>query len=317
MLLDLTPGLTTTDKYKAFKFPGGEIHFKLSEVAMRMLEILPNDEHIFVHARINTAEQLLFLGIVLGTLNKDYGNPVDVYIPYMPYQQADRDFSEGECFSLLTIVKILDTYPRYSYTIFDPHSDVSPALLKLLGAAHVVDNSQYIKSVLNRLNTLKNTGAEEGDEHHWNYNQDLVILSPDAGAYKKIFKLCEKLGFTGRIECANKFRPVGGGEPLIRLSSDDFGGKDVLIIDDICVGGRTFVELAKLLRTKNAGRLHLAVSHGIFSQPLGSVNGLGSYFTTIFTTNSVRDSYKDVVESTNYLPNSMTQQLVFNVHTII
>lgn len=37
------------------------------------------------------------------------------------------------------------------------------------------------------------------------------------------------------------------------------------MVDDICDGGRTFIELGAALKEKNAGNLYLIVSHGIFS----------------------------------------------------
>jgi ribose-phosphate pyrophosphokinase len=269
MLLDLTKGIVETSQYKAWKFPGGEIHFKFTPEYAARLESLPEEDELYVYCRLNSSDAIIFLGIALDTLAKDYDNKVIVFIPYFPYQQADRDFGIDECFSLITITKILNTFPRDMYMVFDPHSDVTPALLAQIGATHTVDNSEYIKWVLTHL------------------SEDIVILSPDAGAYKKIFKLAEKIGFKGQIECANKFRPSNGGEPQIRLSTNNFEGKDILVIDDICVGGRTFVNLAKELIDKNVGDLHLAISHGIFSNGFDELN---KYYTNIFTSNSVKDA---------------------------
>lgn len=50
-------------------------------------------------------------------------------------------------------------------------------------------------------------------------------------------------------------------------------------------GGGTFTGLAKELRNKNAGKLYLAVSHGIFSKGFDGLND----FEKIFTTNSFKD----------------------------
>lgn len=43
-------------------------------------------------------------------------------------------------------------------------------------------------------------------------------------------------------------------------------GKRVLIVDDICDGGATFITLAKALLGQGATEVHLFVSHGIFSK---------------------------------------------------
>lgn len=57
------------------------------------------------------------------------------------------------------------------------------------------------------------------------------------------------------------------------LTDTDFSGYDCLVVvDDICDGGRTFVELAKAIREAGYTKeLRLCVTHGIFSaglQPL-------------------------------------------------
>lgn len=298
MFIDLTKGIAKTRQYEAWKFPGGEIHFKFTEECIKALDATEGDEYIAVTPRLNSSDDIIFLGLVLSTLDKDWTNLIKVFIPYMPYQQADRDFSVGECFSLPVIAKILESFPCYSYTIFDPHSDVSPALLSTLTKCHVIDNSEYIEWVIRQLIESKNSSMYNSsvepvkhfltDELIWNPERDLVILSPDAGAYKKIFKLCEKIGFKGQIETANKYRDTTSGKLQVRLSIEDFNTKDVLIIDDICIGGRTFIALAEQLMGKNISNLHLAISHGIFSN---GFEELEMCFQHIYTTNSVKDDY--------------------------
>jgi len=261
--IKLTQGLSDNDQYKAFKFPGGELHIVFKE----------NYTHIvgefLIQTRINTSDDLILLILAIETLKKDWPNKkIGVFIPYMPYQQADRDFSIGECFSLKTITTILNSLPVESYTIYDPHSDVTPALLK---NCHVIKNSNYIKKVVSVL------------------SNELILLSPDAGAYKKIYKLAKDIEFNGEIASANKSRSLSTGNiDSIELSRQDFEGKPILIVDDICVGGRTFVELAKKLQERNAGKLYLAISHGIFSNGLTE---LAKYFTKVFTTNSRSETF--------------------------
>lgn len=291
MLLDLTKGITETPQYKAWKFPGGEIHAKLSMDFMQELGATRPKEVLDVNVRLNSSDDVIFLALILDVIAKDFDNEVHLYVPYMAYQQADRDFSQGETFSLQTITKMLAAMPFKAIAIFDPHSDVAPALLSRDKLIHVIDNSEYIQAVFLRLIDLKNPDAEN---LVWFPHEDVVILAPDAGAYKKIFKLCEKIDWTYGIECANKYRNTEDGSLQVRLSVDDFKGKDVLIIDDICVGGRTFIELAKQLITKNVGNLYLAVSHGIFSN---GYDELEKYYQHIFTTNSIKDEYlSDAVE---------------------
>ena len=68
-----------------------------------------------------------------------------------------------------------------------------------------------------------------------------------------------------------------------KVYADDLQGRDCLVVDDICDGGGTFLGLAKELKAKNAGKLYLAVSHGIFSR---GVERLLEHYDGVFSTNS-------------------------------
>jgi ribose-phosphate pyrophosphokinase len=90
---------------------------------------------------------------------------------------------------------------------------------------------------------------------------------------------------------ANKIRNIETGKiektfvPL-NIPNGDFMDKDIFIIDDICDGGRTFLEIAKTIKEdkKFIGKIYLIVTHGIFSS---GFNDLNEYFDGIYTTNSV------------------------------
>jgi ribose-phosphate pyrophosphokinase len=60
-----------------------------------------------------------------------------------------------------------------------------------------------------------------------------------------------------------------------------------VIIDDICAGGRTFIELAKKLKAKNCGKIFLIVSHyeGVAKEADLRASGIEA----IFSTNSLKD----------------------------
>lgn len=279
--LDLRPGLSDNNVYKAFRFHGGEVHFLLKDASTVYL----NDK-IRIISSITNSDELMLLLLAIDTIRKDnYNEYLEVFIPYMPYQQADRDFSLGESFSLKTITSILNSLDVNKYIVFDAHSDVTPALLK---KTTNIDVSEIIKVVLYDIE-IKKFGSLSKDSTK--LYDSLAILSPDAGAYKKVGKLCSKINWKGDLVAANKYRSISDGTiESLELSKNDFQGKDVLIIDDICVGGRTFIELAKKLKEKNIGKLYLYISHGVFSNGLKELN---QHFDGIYTTDSRKDFFKD------------------------
>ena len=113
-------------------------------------------------------------------------------------------------------------------------------------------------------------------------------------------KLCDKIGWKGETFSASKSRKYEDGKSILtqQIDRQDFGGKDVLIIDDICVKGGTFVGLAKMLKERNVGKLYLAISHLTVPNPNLELVGL---YDTIFTTNSKGIGYNvGPIEILNY-----------------
>ena len=64
--------------------------------------------------------------------------------------------------------------------------------------------------------------------------------------------------------------------------------KTGIIVDDICDGGRTFIELGKIIR-KDYDRLILCVTHGIFSKGVEPLD----VFDEIYSTNSWNPNLED------------------------
>jgi ribose-phosphate pyrophosphokinase len=116
-------------------------------------------------------------------------------------------------------------------------------------------------------------------------------MSSDAGGFKPLMKLCDKISWQGETASASKYRECKDGKSILTqlIAHNDFQGKDILIVDDICVYGGTFKGLSKILKERNCGKLYLAVSH-MTVQNLGE-DPVTNYFDKVFTTNSKYDQY--------------------------
>jgi len=267
MKLDLTQGICKNDQYDAWIFPGGEIHVKIKNFDNT------GGDNIEIVTRLNCSDDIMLLLLVSDILKKDYSEHYRyLFIPYMPYQQADRDFSTGECFSLKTVANLINSMEFNKVYVYLNHSDVTPALIN---NCTVIDDSTFIRFVISDLESI---GFLESE---------LIILSPDSGAFKRVFKLCEKLGFKGRVETCSKSRDYTTQLPTQKIPSfDKFS--PVLIVDDISLGGRTFINIAKEIENP----CYLAVSHGVFdSGGYGDpMPALEAAFSRIYTTDSRKKS---------------------------
>ncbi|WP_025740552.1 ribose-phosphate diphosphokinase [Aquimarina pacifica] len=243
--------------FEAFVFNGGEPHIKILDQSL-------GDEVTITH-RINSFNDFGLLLITTDALRRMGIRFIDVFIPYFPAARQDRVMIAGESLSVKVYADILNAQNYNKITVFDPHSEVTPAVLDNV---EVINNYDFVKKCLETI------------------GEEVILISPDGGALKKIYKVSEYLGGIAVVECSKKRDVKTGKLSGFRVYEEDLEGKHCVIVDDICDGGGTFIGLAKALKEKNAGKLSLVVSHGIFSKGL---EVLGEDFDTVFTTNSFRD----------------------------
>ena len=245
--------------------------------------------------RLNTYEDLWILNQIHDVVKKANWK-VTVTIPNLIDAQGDRRFDLAQPFSLKLVLEFLKGMENFDYKIFHPHnSEVVEAILD--NRVEIIDNHDFIYKVLAELK--ENYGFNTYD-----MEDRLILMSSDAGGFKPLMKLCDKLEWQGETYSASKSRKYENGKSILTQIVDrqDFNGKDILIIDDICVYGGTFKGLSKILKERNCGKLYLAVSH-ITIQDLGT-DSVSEYFDKIFTTNSKFDSYfKTPVHYNNNIKN--------------
>lgn len=262
MILNLDPTFsplgTNQIVFESFTFSGGEPHIKLKTSLEKVVEVT-------ITTRLNSFNNLGILLCAIDALRRTGVEKINLFLPYFPGARQDRVMISGEPLTVKIYAEILNQQELNSITVFDPHSEVTSAVLN---NCFVMTNHRFIEKILQ------------------NINEELLLISPDGGALKKIYKVSEYLGGIEVVECSKKRNVTNGKLEGFKLYEEDLKGKTCLIVDDICDGGGTFMGLAEELKNKNAGDLYLAVSHGIFSKGTDSLN---KYFKAIYTTDSFRD----------------------------
>lgn len=264
-ILNLSPGFkmpTQTEEipFQSFTFNGGEPHIKLGSLPP------DKDEEVLIAQRVVNADAFLLLLLATDALRRAGFRKISAWLPYFPAARQDRVMVPGEPLSVKVYAQLINAQNYERVLVFDPHSDVTAALLD---RPSVISSFPFVEKVLQQLD-----------------NQALCLVAPDAGATKKTHKLAQQLGGMEVVAC-EKIRDVKTGQLSgFTVFSEDLQGRDCLITDDICDGGGTFLGIAEALRKKGAGKVYLAVSHGIFSQ---GFEKLEAALDGIFTTDSFRN----------------------------
>lgn len=234
------------NKVETFIFSGGECQVKIPYFdALATTNII---------AHLYSSDDIMCLLLAVDAVRRV--NPqaiLELTIPYFPYARQDRVCNEGEALSVRVMANLINSLNCEKVTVVDPHSDVTPALLNrvvTVSMADIITKSEIV-------DLIKDKG--------------LNLLSPDAGAEKKVRNVANALstlGITTEVLSATKSRDTKTGNITATQIHGDVHGKSFIILDDICDGGRTFIELAKVLKNQDAADIYLYTTHGIFSQGL-------------------------------------------------
>jgi ribose-phosphate pyrophosphokinase len=237
--------------YKQFIFPGGEVSIRLDQ--------RPKNSHPIttIEANLQSPTEIVELLMVTDAVKRMFTrSKITLYMLYVPYARQDRVSVPGEALSIKVMADLINSQNYANVEIWDPHSDVTTALINNLT---VVEQHELASTI---------------PDIDW---ANTILVAPDAGAAKKIYKLAAIRG--SEVITAYKVRdPVTGNITATKVDSNTstFVGsnKRFLIVDDICDGGRTFTELAKVLKKWTDMPVDLYVTHGIFSKGMSVFDGL-------------------------------------------
>ncbi|MFR1709476.1 MAG: ribose-phosphate pyrophosphokinase [Clostridium sp.] len=246
------------EKVQVKKFPNGEAMINSTNLKLR-------DTNNEIKLTFENDEDITHLIFLKGHLD-ELRIKCNLLIPYMPYSRMDR--TEGiTVFTLKHFCKLINNLGFESVTIYEPHSEVSTALLDRV---KVVNMSKILTYEL-----LKKLNRQE---------EEVYLVYPDAGAAKRYGKEIDYK----KVLTASKERDFKTG----RIKKLDINGEieaksfKAIIVDDLCSKGGTFEFTASKLKEMGATEIYLVVTH--CENTIFKGNLLNSdLITGIYTTNSI------------------------------
>lgn len=287
-------------KYNKIQFPDGQ---QQVIIGMGGKVTYTSSSPIQIKSRLNNFEDLELIICSTKSLRNLGVKEIHLYVPYFLGSRSDRKFEEGSNNYLKDIIcPIINSLNFESITVLDPHSDILEACLNNYRKVSNLGLLQFAQ-----FNIYERMSKEE-------LHSKYILVSPDAGASKKIYKLAEQIGYKGDIITCSKDRDKDGKLTKTIVPAYDTGPlimKDYIIIDDICDGGATFINIAKeLKKLYNCNHIYLIVTHGIFSKGFGE---LSQYFDGIYCTNSYSDIEPPInfTERHHYIKEKVKQLNIF------
>jgi ribose-phosphate pyrophosphokinase len=254
-------------KYKITTYPDGGQYATITHTSANV-DIL-NEKLVY---RINNYTDLFMLKSIKDAWDNLKRCPLHLTIPCMFQQQHDRRFNIDESYELKLVCEFINSCNFESVSIFHPHNE--SAISMALNNVKYLSVNYYYANIFKSLEEKFKVFVDNKP----------ILLSTDAGSFKWVNKIAER--FELDLYAANKMREK---DKLTQsIDCQDFKGRDIIVCDDLCVYGGTFVGLAKMLKERNCGKLFLIVSHMTVKNPNKELENL---YDAVYATNSKYDEY--------------------------
>jgi len=252
--------------YEIARFPDGHKHIKLKGDFNK-------HQKIDIICRICNADDLFILLQIKDILSVNDVRTGRIIIYYLFTMRCDRRFTIGEAHDLNIILTTLkDLFGDETITLIDPHTNIHPRKLDLHSTEYMITNFNY---------------------------KDYRICFPDEGAKNRL--LDRFVDYGDPLSDFNSY--VHSKLPII-CTKERFGKdnltvtvndvekwekkklKNVLVVDDLCDGGLTFVKLAEELRRLSPKKLSIFITHAI---QINGITELSKVYDEVFITDSYRN----------------------------
>lgn len=184
---------------------------------------------------------------------------ITVIMPFLYEGRQHKRSSRESLDCALALQELIDMGVENIVT-FDAHDPRVQNAIPLKSFESIWPTFQFIKSLVFNVEDLKL------DSKH------TMIVSPDEGAMSRSVYYANILGIDiGMFYKRRDYSTIiNGSNPIVahEFLGTDVGGKDVIIIDDMIASGGSILDTAKELKRRNAGRIIVCATFGLFTNGL-------------------------------------------------
>ena len=192
---------------------------------------------------------------------------------------------------------------------FDAHDARVQNAIPLSGFETVQPAYQFVKGLLTNVDDLSI------DSDH------MMMISPDEGGMSRAIYLANVLGIDmGMFYKRRDYtQVVNGRNPIVshEFLGSSVEGKDVLVVDDMISSGESVIDVARQLKKRNAGRIFVAATFGLFT------NGLDVFdkayeeglIDRVLTTNLVYQT-PELLRKPYYINCDMSKYIAYIIDTL-
>lgn len=221
-------------KLKLQKFPAGETRIELSPKQLQDIKINATNIITWNYAGDEEFITLSFLVDKIREINAV--SSICLEVPYLPHARMDRTKTQSQFCTLKYVGHFLNSLDLDSVIVNDVHSDI---------AFDYIDNLTNISSTGHLVQNLIDARKFNKD--------DIIICFPDESAEKRFGYLLEDYPEFITLEKERDFETGKiNSTRIAKSTASDLENKKILIVDDICSYGGTFLNAIKTIKDEYA-----------------------------------------------------------------
>lgn len=233
---------------------------------------------------------------------------ITVIMPFL-YESRQHRRSSRESLDCALALQELVSMGVDNIITFDAHDPRVQNAIPLHGFETVQPAYQFIKALLRNIKDL------QIDSDH------MMIISPDEGGMNRAIYIANVLGLDmGMFYKRRDYtRIVNGRNPIIahEFLGSNVEGKDVIIIDDMISSGDSVIEVALALKKRNANRIFVFATFGLFTNGLSKFDEAyaNGTITRVLTTNVIYQS-PELLGREWYISCDMSKYIAYIIDTL-
>jgi len=224
---------------KVKRFSDGEVQIEIDE------NVRSKDVFVIQSTCAPVNDNLVELLLMIDAFKRSSAIRITAVIPYYGYSRQDKKVAPRVPISAKLVADLLTVAGADRIITMDLHAG------QIQGFFNIPVDNLFAAPVL--INYMKN-----------HFNQDLVIVSPDAGGVERARAFAKRLN--AGLAIIDKRRDAPNKAKAMAVIGD-VAGKTVVILDDMVDTAGTLTEAAGALLEKGAAEVHACCAHPVLSGP--------------------------------------------------
>ncbi len=220
-------------------FSDGEVYVDIQE-SVRGVEV-----YVVQSTCTPTNDNLMELLIMLDAFKRASAVSVTAVIPYYGYARQDRKVAPRTPISAKLVADLITAAGATRVVCVDLHAG------QIQGFFNIPVDHLYATPVL--LDYIKS-----------NFDDDLVVVSPDAGGVERARAFAKRLGTN--LAIIDKRRPRPNVSEVMNIIGD-VEGKTAVLLDDMIDTAGTITQAAEALKKNGAKQVYACATHAVLSGP--------------------------------------------------